>query len=64
MLEVLKTLAAKVVGAGSTTMAAMVLIYMLGTASMVNNFVLCVGLITFLALFSIIIQFFKKDNTG
>jgi hypothetical protein len=59
MLEVLKALAAKVVGTGSTTMAAMILIYMLGTASMVNNFVLCVGLITFLALFAIVIQFFK-----
>jgi len=63
MLEVLKTLASKVVGSGSTTMTAMILIYMLGTATVVNSFVLCVSLITFLALFPIVIQFFKKDNT-
>ena len=59
ILDVLKTLAAKVVGAGSTTMAAMVLIYMLGIAGTVNNFVLCVSLITFLAVFAIVIQCFK-----
>ena len=64
MIEVLKTLASKVSGSGPVITTAMILIYMLGTATAVNNLLLCVGLITFLALFSIVIQCFKKDNTG
>ena len=59
IIEVLKTLAGKVSGVGSVIMTAMILVYMLGVATMVNNLLLCVGVITFLAIFSIVIQTFK-----
>jgi len=59
MIEVLKTLATKVSGSGPIVTTAMILIYMLATAATVSNFLLSVSLITFLAVFSIVIQCFK-----
>jgi hypothetical protein len=68
MIEVLKVLAGKVNGVASVTMTAMILIYLLGIATLVNNLFLCVGIITFMALFFIVAQYLvsknKKDNTG
>ena len=68
MIDVLKILAGKVNGAPAVLMTAMILIYMLGIAVQVNNMILCVSLITFLAVLFMVAKFFKgktkKDNNG
>ena len=71
MIEVLKVLAGKVNGRASVILTTMILIYMLGTATLVNHFFVCVGLITFLCVSFLVMTFFKKkkedtekSNTG
>ena len=69
MIEVLKVLAGKVNGRASVALTTMILIYMLGTSAVINHFFVCVGLITFLCVFFLIMSMFKKkddkkDNTG
>jgi len=72
MIEVLKILAGKANGRASVVLTTMILIYLLGTAAVVNHFFVCVGLITFLCLLFLTITIFskrqkddtEKDKTG
>jgi len=62
MIEVLKILAGKVNGAASVTMTSMILTYLLCTATLVNNLFVCLGVITFMALFYIVAQYLVVKN--
>jgi len=64
MIEILKIFAEKMNGNASVAATSMILIYLLGTAAVVNNIVLCVSLVTFLAVFFLTAQFIKKAATG
>lgn len=63
MVEVLKILAAKLNGTASVAATAMILVYLLGTAALVNELIFCIGIITFLAVLFLVAQFLKKSNT-
>lgn len=63
MIEVLKVLAGKVNGTASIVAIAMILVYLLGTATLVNSLYFCIGIITFLAVLFLLGQLIKKSNT-
>ena len=62
MLEVLKVLMAKVDGSATVITTAMILIFMLGTATTINHFMVCSGMIIFLAVFFIVIQMLRPKE--
>jgi hypothetical protein len=62
MIEVLKILVSKIDGAASVLVTAMILVYLLGIASVVNNLFLCIGVITFLSIFFSVMLFFKRSK--
>lgn len=63
MLEILKILASKTNGRASLVLSTMILMYLLGTAAVVNHFFVCIGLIFSLCvLFLLVSCFSKKDK--
>jgi len=62
MIEVLKILVSKIDGAASVLVTAMILVYLLGIAPVVNNLFLCIGVITFLSIFFSVMLFFKRSK--
>lgn len=62
MKEILKLISSKLNGRASIVLSTMILIYMLGTASVVNHFFVCVGLIVFLCIFFLVISCFSSKD--